>query len=325
MKVRDINQPVGIALGSGSARGLAHIGVLKALEEAGIRVGYVAGTSIGALIGGAYAAGISIEEMEEITRQLDWKRLLRFFMPKFSRGAIISDRMVMDFLNSLYGDMRIEDLHLPFCAVAADLVTGSRVIITKGRLADAVRASVSIPIIFKPVRRRERILVDGGLVDPIPVEAVQNMGASVVVAVPLTRPRQLNQHLSPPSVVLKRKGPTRFKRVQRISPILDRLSQFFHADNELTTGKTNDDQAETVAENDFNLVKTFLQSIKVAESEITNLRLEATSPDIIIYPAVEDLQAWDFHKAAETIAAGEKAAREVLESLNKQKEKESKC
>ena len=315
MNALDFHQPVGIALGSGSARGLAHIGVLKVLEERGIQVGYVAGTSIGALIGGAYAAGISIEEMEEITRQLDWKKLLRFFMPKLSKSAIISDHTIMDFLNSLYGDMRIEDLHLSFCAVAADLVTGSRVIITKGKLADAVRASISLPIIFQPVRLEERVLVDGGLVDPVPVETVRNMGVPFVIAVPLTKPRLYDQHSSPPLIAMEKRNASHHKRVSRLSPIFDRLSRFFHADKELTTGKSNDDHVEAAAGNDFNLIKTFWQSIRVAECELTNLCLEATPPDVIIHPAVEELQAWDFHKAGEAIAAGEKAAKEVLASL----------
>ncbi len=317
MKTLNINQPVGIALGSGSARGLAHIGVLKELEEAGIQVGYIAGTSIGAIIGGSYAAGISVTEMEEIARELDWKKSLRLFRLKISKTSIISDLAIMDFLDSLYGDLRIEDLCIPFCVVAADLITGSRVVITKGKLADAVRASISIPIVFRPARLKGRILIDGGFVDPVPVEAAQNLGAPVVVAVPLTKPSGLDQYSTPSMIAVKKRNTSNLRQALRVSPIIDRLSRFFHADTELSAKISNDDLIKTKEDDDFNLIKTFWKSVRVAERELTSLRLEATPPDIIIHPAVEELQPWEYYKADEAIAAGEEAVKKVLQAYNK--------
>ena len=311
MKKTGIDEPIGIALGSGSARGVSHIGVLKALEKAGVKAGWIAGTSIGSLIGGAYAAGISTEELSGIAHKLDWKRMMRLFMPSFSPRSLISDREVNDFLESLFGDILIEDLRIPFCAVAADLVSGKRVVISEGRLTDAVRASISIPIIFKPARRNGRLLIDGGLVDPVPVESVYNLGAKFVAAVPLTRPFQGEKVWKQTRISVRNKFHFKLDYDPNLPPIFDRLSRFFRVeiDKEYEYRDQDDDYE---SDEKFNIISTFWQSIRVAERELTRLRLQATPPDMIISPEVESVQLWEYNRAEELIRAGEEAVERVL-------------
>lgn len=305
---------MGLALGSGSARGLAHIGVLKTLEQAGIQIGYIAGTSIGALIGGAYAAGITTDELSGIAHNLDWKRLIKLFMPSFSRKALISDREVNDFLESLFSDVRIENLQIPFCAVAADLVSGERVVISEGKLSDAVRASISIPIIFKPVKYGGRLLIDGGLVDPVPVESVYKMGAKCVAAVPLTRPSFSEKPGKQIKIAVKNKFHLKLEFDPKLSPIFDRLSRFFRIDTEVRDYKYPYNHEDFESPEEFNIISTFWQSIRVAESELTRLRLQITPPDFMIEPEVENVQLWEYNRAVEAIAAGEAAVRLKLKA-----------
>ncbi|HRY62171.1 MAG TPA: patatin-like phospholipase family protein [Candidatus Paceibacterota bacterium] len=178
---------IGLALGSGSARGLAHIGVIKALEENNIPIDFIAGSSIGALIGGFYASGIDIKEIGEIALNTDWRNLFSMlFEPSFKSG-VISGEKVTAFIKKHIDEKKFEDCKIPFAAVATDLKTGESVILDKSKMATAIRASISIPLIFKPVEIEGRILADGGLSAPVPVEIVRNMGADIVIAVNLDK------------------------------------------------------------------------------------------------------------------------------------------
>ena len=154
---------VGLALGSGSARGWAHIGVIKALAEAGVHVDYVAGASIGAVVGAVYASG-KINSLEEVVLQLDWKKIVYFFDVVFPKSGLIDGNKVADFIRGHVGEGNIEDLPLPFCAVSTDLATGKEIVIKEGDIIEAVRASISVPGIFTPVKKDDMTLVDGGMV-----------------------------------------------------------------------------------------------------------------------------------------------------------------
>ncbi|MBW2662936.1 MAG: efflux RND transporter permease subunit, partial [Deltaproteobacteria bacterium] len=154
---------VGLALGSGSARGWAHIGVIRALAEAGIRVDYVAGTSIGALVGAVYASG-EIDALEEVVLQLDWKQIVYFFDVILPKSGLIDGKKVSVFIGNNIKKINIEDLPFPFCAVSTDMNTGDEVAIQDGDIIEAVRASISVPGIFTPVKKNGTILVDGGII-----------------------------------------------------------------------------------------------------------------------------------------------------------------
>lgn len=173
---------LGLALSGGNVRGVAHIGVLAALEEAGIRPDLVAGTSAGSLAGAFYCAGWDSARLLEEIKNFSWREVARPRLPN-SLG-LLDSAMIEEWVVRRLGDIRIEDLDLPFAAVATDLVAGQRVVLREGPLGPAVRASCAIPGIFSPYITPEgRILVDGGVVDNLPVQVAREMGAEVVLAV----------------------------------------------------------------------------------------------------------------------------------------------
>ncbi|MHA1527530.1 MAG: patatin-like phospholipase family protein [Alphaproteobacteria bacterium] len=173
---------VGLALGGGAALGWAHIGVLQVLEEAGLKPGVVAGTSIGSIVGAAYVLG-EMDKVEEVALGVNWFEMARHAdFELFGTGLLGGDR-IMETLRRYFGDVAIEDLDTPYAAVAADLASNEKVVFRSGPVVDAVRASISIPGIFRPVRDGDRLLVDGGLCDPVPVSVCRAMGATRVIAV----------------------------------------------------------------------------------------------------------------------------------------------
>ncbi len=176
---------IGLALGSGAARGLAHIGVLKVLTSEAIPVTHLAGSSIGALIGGLYAAGRPLSEIETIALSTDWKRIRSLAIDVSFQQGLLRGNKVVQFLEEHLGETTFAQCHIPFAVVATDRLTGEMVTITEGRLVDAIRASIAIPVVFEPVTLAGRTLTDGGLSAPVPVSAVRQLGAKVVLAVNL--------------------------------------------------------------------------------------------------------------------------------------------
>jgi NTE family protein len=183
MTVLSHRHRIGIALGAGSARGWAHIGVLAALLDADIVPESVAGTSIGALVGAVYADD-ELPALEEWVRALTWRKLVGYFDVSF-RGGLVKGSRLFDFLRGDLLEKRIEDLQRPFAAVATDLVNGREVWLREGPVADAVRASIAIPGLFTPWLEDDHQLVDGALVNPVPVSLARAMDADFVIAVDL--------------------------------------------------------------------------------------------------------------------------------------------
>ncbi|HNS34248.1 MAG TPA: patatin-like phospholipase family protein [bacterium] len=178
---------IGLALGSGGSRGLAHIGVIKALEENNIPIDFVAGSSIGTMVGGFYAAGLSIKEIEKIALSTTWRRVFSVLFDPHLKQGLIGGEKLKTFIEDYINGKKFEDCKITFVAVATDLKTGEVVVLNKGEMAQAIRASVSIPLVFKPVKINGRILADGGLSAPVPVEIARNMGADIVIAVNLDK------------------------------------------------------------------------------------------------------------------------------------------
>lgn len=172
---------VALALSGGAVHGAAHIGVLQVLEEAGIRPGIITGTSAGALVGGAYAAGVTPAELEEIFLSISWRGLVR---PAWRESMGLFNTEPMEaYIKKIIGDRNIEDLPVKFAAVACDILTGDPVILNRGSLATAMRASAAVPGLFTPVQINGALLVDGGLVDNLPSELAREMGARYVIGV----------------------------------------------------------------------------------------------------------------------------------------------
>lgn len=176
---------IGLALGSGGPRGLAHIGIIKSLIKNNIPIDYIAGSSSGAIIGGSYAATKNIKEIEGLALSTGRRKLLSlFFDPSIRQGLVLGNKLE-GFIEEYTGKVNFSDLKIPFTAVATDMKKGKPVFLKKGKLAKALRISGSMPLVFKPVEKKNQILVDGGLSDPVPVDAVRKMGADFVIAIDL--------------------------------------------------------------------------------------------------------------------------------------------
>lgn len=294
---------IGLALGSGSARGWAHIGVIKALTEAGIRVDYIAGTSIGAVVGAVYASG-KIGDLEDVVLRFDWKQIVAFLDVVFPKSALIDGNKISEFIRNHVKTKNIEDLPLPFCALSTELETGREVVIQEGDVIEAVRASISVPGIFTPARKDDMILVDGGLVNPVPVSVVREMGADFVIAVDLNHD------------IIGKKGAGRgfVSGVEKISPdreIVSSLTKKGRIINTLNRKVMSIDLPaltqvrQWLAKNPMpNIFEVLVSSINIMEAQITATRLKTESPDLLIQPKLGHLKFLEFHRAEEAIAEG---------------------
>ncbi len=174
---------LGLVLGGGAAKGYAHIGVIKLLEELKIKPDIVVGASMGSLIGGFYAKGFSAQKMEEIALQIDKKKKKELFRFSISKKGFINGRNVVKFLAPYLGNTKIEDLPIKYAAVAADIEENAEIVIDHGDLIQAIRSSIAIPVVFTPNKYSGRILIDGGFINPVPVDVAINLGARKIIAV----------------------------------------------------------------------------------------------------------------------------------------------
>jgi len=174
---------IGLALGAGAAKGFAHIGVLRALQEAGVRIDMIAGSSMGAIVGGGYASGLTTEELTDIALNSDWLDVINLIDPVFPTRGFIDGQKIKEFLEEIYSNKKIEDLAIPFAATTVDILKGDLYVINTGSLANAARASASVPIVFNPLAENGKVLVDGGMIDPVPIDVVRSMGADYIIAV----------------------------------------------------------------------------------------------------------------------------------------------
>jgi NTE family protein len=177
---------VGLALSGGFAWGLAHIGVLEVLETAGIPIDIIAGTSMGSVVGALYAREQKAALIKQQAAQLDWVKVLSLIDPGIPRSGLMTGKRITNLLRRFMGNVDFEDLDIPFACVATDIISGDEVIMNKGSVLEAVRASISIPVIFTVSKKDGRFLVDGGLVNNIPVDVARQMGADYVIAVDVT-------------------------------------------------------------------------------------------------------------------------------------------
>lgn len=173
---------IGIALSGGAARGLSHIGVLQVLEDNGVEISAVSGCSMGAVIGAIYSLGISLKEMESFIDSTDWRNFLIFSFLSLSRSGIVNDRKVDEVLKKFLGDKTFADCRKDFCCVAVDILNSRKVILNSGSLREAVRASMAVPGIFSPVLQQNAMLVDGGVMEPLPMDALKSLNVNFKIA-----------------------------------------------------------------------------------------------------------------------------------------------
>ena len=179
-----MSKKIGLALGSGGARGFSHVGVLKVLEANNIKVDYIAGASIGAVVGGLYASGKSVKDLEDLIETTDWQRLASLLDPHLKTGLLHGEK-AQKFFEEYIGNLDFTDLKIPFASVATDYHTGNAVVFNAGKVVPAIRASMSVPLAFKPFEYQDKLLLDGGMSMPVPVDIVRQMGADIVLAVNL--------------------------------------------------------------------------------------------------------------------------------------------
>ncbi len=294
---------VGLALAAGGARGAAHAGVLKVLHREGIGISAIAGTSIGAIVGGALAAGVPVARIEQEWLDTGLPKVARSFLPTFPRAGLSSGGELSKYLRALLGDRRIEDLPIPFAAVACDFDTGEAVVLKSGPLVDAMRASASIPGIFFPVWLEGHLLVDGGLVDPLPVRECRQLGADVVIGVdvvPTAQPslprghgawERLAQHLHD--------GMTHQAWIP--ANLTEHMDRLFH----------ERPQTQHPLPGMYSIIN---QSVSILLQEVLRLHLLESPADLVIRPKL-DLTTASYLRAADGIRAGEEATEEALPQL----------
>ena len=295
---------IGLALGGGAARGWAHIGVLKALAEAGIKPDIIAGTSIGAVVGACHAAG-HLDELEDFARELTRRRIFGYLDFNFAGTALINGQKLCDRLERQLGDLHIEELDPRFTAVATELGSGHEIWLSRGRLADAVRASYALPGIFRPVKINGRWLFDGALVNPIPVSVCRAHGARYVIAVNLNFDicgrGTIVPHLESDIVdeELPEEKPVTGKNGSGMRSLLKRQVL---GKSEATPG------ISTVMVEAFNIV----------QDRIARSRLAGDPPDAMINLRLSDMGLFDFHRADELIRRGEEATKRHLAEMHRE-------
>ena len=287
---------VGLALGSGGAKGLSHIGVIKFLEEMDIKIDFIAGSSIGALIGGAYASGLSIKEIEDIALEIDFASTVKLFSPGLGKSGLITGKKIQEFLISILGNKNIEYMPIPFTAVASDIITGQEIHFNKGSLLKAIRSSISIPIVFQPIICDNKVLVDGGLVNPVPINVVREMGADCIIAVNILS----SKNKSIPQSDKKFDNKANLGKPLAIIPILERKLENFIIDYKWISNFFNNKDKENLP----GMKKILNRSIQIAQEKLIKLSIELYKPDVLIEPDVGNVGIFDFYKAEEIIEKG---------------------
>ncbi|MGH7804888.1 MAG: patatin-like phospholipase family protein, partial [Candidatus Binatia bacterium] len=279
---------IGLALGGGGAAAFAEIGVVDALREAGFRVDCVAGSSAGSVVGAALAAG-HLEELAAAMCRLTRRRALWLFNPVWPKRGLFLGKSSIDFVRPFIGE-RIEELDLPFAAIAADLETGEEVVLDRGPVPEAVRASIAIPGLFSPSQHEGRWLVDGCLVDPLPVGPARRLGADFVIAVNVL-PMGDRTHSSYVDA---------FRSLQRPSLVRRLRERLGNGDAKAVLGAP----IARAAEEDPGLFAVLSQASLIVQSRIAVARLREEAPDFLIHVPVPSLGLFDFESVRDAIARG---------------------
>jgi len=283
---------IGLALGSGSARGWAHIGIIQGLEEIGVRPQVVAGTSVGALVGAVYVSG-QLEAFTEWVLKLTPRDVFGLMDLSFS-GGMVKGRRLFGFFEEKHVNPNIEDIEQRYVSVATEMSSGREIWITRGPIISAARASCAIPGLFSPVKHDERWMLDGGLVNPVPVSACRAMGADVVIAVNLNA-QLVGRHLS-------RAGQ---EEVVREASTRQEKNLWQRMIASLSSG---DDDHPSV----FDVVAA---SVNILQDRLTRSRMAGDPPEITLLPVLSDFALMDFHRAKECIDEGRRLVQENAGTL----------
>jgi NTE family protein len=295
---------IGLALGAGSARGWAHIGVVRALTQAGIEPDIVAGTSIGAVVGGLHVAG-ELDALEQFARDLTRRKILRFLDFNLSGSGLIHGQRLRDVLEERLKGLQIETLSKRFVAVATEIGSGHETWLGRGQLVDALRASYALPGIFKPVNIEGRWLFDGALVNPIPVSVCRALGARYVIAV------NVNSEAGHGTVVTDLEA----LPLPALPPPED---QGLFARNGRAVKKMLQRQFFGRGDNGPGISTVMLQAFNIVQDRIARSRLAGDPPDIMLLPRLPPVGLFDFHRAEEMIECGAAAVERDIEQIKRE-------
>ena len=308
---------IGLALGGGTAKGLAHIGVLEVLEKNNIKIDYLAGTSMGSVVAALYASGMSVKDIKKIALTTKWENLVDFTLPD---KGILSGCKIEEFLRVILKGKKFKDLDIPLAVIAADVYNGEKVIFEKGDVASSLRASISIPSIFVPYEYNGRVLVDGGVVDPIPVETVRKMGADVVIAVDLSVPLK--------DVILNSKTGVNKKFLKKIEKKL--IEQEIEEINKYVEKKKRIPWfIRNILEHPDKIIGFFKRHklrgpgfLRITSNSFSIMvnqlsRYSVIGADYVIKPDLKGIYKFDFDKVSSIISKGKMAANKSIKGIKK--------
>lgn len=301
---------IGLVLGSGSARGWAHIGVIRALEELGIRPDLVCGSSIGALVGASYASG-HLDTLESWVRTLTFWDVVKLLDIRLS-GGLIEGTNLMASMREQFEGQTIESLPLPFAAIATDLDSGREVWLQQGDLSSAVRASIALPGLFSPAHVDHQWLVDGGITNPVPISVARAMGAEIIIAVNLNTDL-IGRHLNPLPGTLPQ-PPAHSEERDLFSQMMERLNQGLR-DKAVNGWRTSNKKKSTDEVLQPGLFEVMASAINIMQVQITRSRMAGDPPDVLITPQMGQLGLLEFDRASEAIEEGRAAVAKVAANL----------
>jgi len=291
---------IALVLSSGGARGIAHIGVIEELSKSGYSITSVAGTSMGSLVGGMLAKG-TLPEFTEWLLHFTKMDVIRFLDLTIGSGGLVKGDKILKALEEFIGHGNIEDMQIPYACVASDLIGHQEVVFNKGSLLEAIRASISIPTVFKPVISDHMLLVDGGVLNPLPLDYVHRSGNDLLVAVNVNssvdylapkKEKTLAEHE-------KHYGKVRAALNERWSEVIDHYNEKYH----------HEKQPKAKQANMFDIIS---DSINLSQDKLAKVNIEKFKPDLVIEISYKVASAFDFYKAEELIEAGRIACREEL-------------
>jgi NTE family protein len=320
---------IALALGGGAAKGWAHIGILRAFDEAKIPISMIAGTSVGALVGGCYVAG-KLDELEEFARSLSFSSMLRYMDFSFGRAGLISGMRLANRMTQHLGDLSIEELDIQFVSVCTDIRTGHEIWLHDGPLVHAIRASYALPGVFAPVIHIGRHLVDGALVNPVPVSVCRAYEPEIVIAA------DLNSESFGRGTVVRLSHYDSDPKQQSVSASDDDTNttlwrSLFNTPAPRQIDETIPEQKllrtlnnpSVTPKNKLGMIGVMMEAFNIIQNRIARARLAGDPPDYIIRPKLHNVGLADFNRAAETIELGYREAKKQILELTDQGEFET--
>lgn len=304
---------VGLALGSGSSRGWAHIGVIEALEAEQIPIDMIAGCSVGAYVGAIYASG-GMASLKDFVLRMNGKKIFSYFDVVFPRSGLLDGTKKVKELFQMHSTaLTFEELAIPLMMVATDLETGGRVVLSSGDLLGALRATMSLPGLFAPARRKDRWLLDGGLVDPVPVGLAKSMGADIVIAVDLNGVLLSRPHQAPPATPPPAETRSPDTLASYRNEWVRKFTEFYETAESTFKHKIREMLPKEIDMPD--IVETVTAAIGIMQARITRVNLAVEPPDVLVQPRLGELRMMDFDQVDKAIQEGHLAVRDRIEDI----------